>query len=71
MRKTATPARRFTRIELQNWRNFTRVGVDLPRRAFLVGPNASGKTNFLDAFRFLQGLVAVGGGFQDAVARRG
>ena len=45
--------------------------VELQRRAFLVGPNASGKSNLLDAFRFLYDIAAVGGGFQEAVRRRG
>jgi predicted ATPase len=62
---------RFTQIHLENWRNFARVQVDLQRRVFLVGPNASGKSNFLDVFRFLHDIVSVGGGFQDAVRRRG
>lgn len=38
---------------------------------FIVGPNASGKSNLLDAFRFLSDVVTVGGGFQAAVQRRG
>jgi predicted ATPase len=62
---------RFTHITLQNWRNFKKVSVPLQKRAFLVGPNASGKSNFLDVFRFLRDIVSVGGGFQDAVQRRG
>src|SRR3972149_1057263 len=65
-----TPAARSLRvmhIHLENWRNFTSVNVDLQRRVFLVGPNASGKSNFLDAFRFLHDIVSVGGGFQAAV----
>lgn len=45
--------------------------MDLQRRVFLVGPNASGKSNFLDVFRFLHDIVSVGGGFQEAVRRRG
>lgn len=57
-------------LRLENWRNFVRVDVPLQRRAFLVGPNAAGKSNFLDAFRFLADLVSVGGGFQEAVDRR-
>jgi predicted ATPase len=61
----------FTHVYLENWRNFTRVEVALQRRVFLVGPNASGKSNFLDLFRFLSDLVAIGGGFQEAVRRRG
>ena len=62
---------RFTRVILKNWRNFKQVDVALQGRAFLVGPNASGKSNFLDVFRFLHDLVAVGGGFQQAVQKRG
>jgi AAA15 family ATPase/GTPase len=61
---------RFSRISLQNWRNFGHIDVPLHTRAFLVGPNASGKFNFLDAFRFLRDIVTVGGGFQRAVSDR-
>ncbi len=62
---------RFSRILLENWRNFGHVDVPLQNRAFLVGPNASGKSNFLDAFRFLRDVVTSGGGFQKSVADRG
>ena len=36
-----------------------------------MGPNAAGKSNLLDVFRFLHDIVAVGGGFQEAVRKRG
>ncbi|HEV2654718.1 MAG TPA: AAA family ATPase [Ktedonobacteraceae bacterium] len=62
---------RFAKIHLENWRNFTRVDVPLQQRMFLIGPNASGKSNLLDAFRFLRDLVRVGGGLEKAVADRG
>lgn len=62
---------RFSHIHLENWRNFAQISTDLQRRMFLVGPNASGKSNFLDAFRFLHDLVSVGGGLEEAVRRRG
>ena len=62
---------RFTRISLENWKNFLHVDVQLQRRVFLVGPNASGKSNFLDVFRFLRDLASSGGGFQETVNRRG
>ena len=61
----------FRRLRLRNWRNFTGVEVAIQDRLFLIGPNASGKSNFLDVFRFLRDLTASGGGFQEAVARRG
>ncbi len=33
---------RFTRLKLENWRNFLSVDVPLWPRVFVVGPNASG-----------------------------
>ncbi|MEQ1718255.1 MAG: AAA family ATPase [Hyphomicrobium sp.] len=62
---------RITRLKLQNWRNFTHVEMTLGQRAFILGPNASGKSNLLDALKFLRDLVAVGGGLQEAVRLRG
>ena len=58
---------RFSKLHLENWRNFTRVDVSLQQRMFLIGPNASGKSNLLDVFRFLRDLVRVGGGLEKAV----
>lgn len=71
MTRSAGGGSRLTYLYLENWRNFVQVEVALRPRAFLVGPNASGKSNLLDAVRFLRDLVAVGGGFQEAVRRRG
>jgi predicted ATPase len=62
---------RLTHIGLRSWRNFRQAELDLQPRTFLVGPNASGKSNLLDAIRFLHDVVAVGGGFEAAVRRRG
>src|SRR5262245_47389649 len=64
-------ASRFSRIELRDWKNFAACDVPLASRVFLVGPNASGKSNFLDVFRFLRDLVAIGGGLREAISRRG
>ncbi len=61
---------RATELVLENWRNFTTVKVELQRRVFLAGPNASGKSNLLDSLRFLRDIVSIGGGFQEAVRRR-
>jgi predicted ATPase len=55
---------------LENWKNFRQVDVDLQDRVFLVGPNASGKSNLLDVFRFLRDIVSIGGGLQRAVRDR-
>lgn len=63
---------RFTHLRLRNWRNFTAVDVPLAKRMFVVGPNAVGKSNLLDVFRFLRHLTVEGGGLAQAVkARRG
>ncbi len=70
MKRASASVLRFTYVELENWRNFTRAQAALRRRVFLAGANASGKSNFLDVFRFLRDIVSVGGGFQAAVGRR-
>jgi len=60
-----------THIILKNWRNFRSVNVNLGNRVFLVGPNASGKSNFLDVFKFLHDIAKPGGGLQKAISDRG
>ena len=62
---------RITELELVNWRNFKRARLELSDRTFLVGPNASGKSNLLDVFRFFRDLAKAGGGLQKAVDLRG
>ena len=71
MKSNGSKTFRFAQLRLANWRNFVQVQVALQGRVFLIGPNASGKSNLLDAFRFLHELVALGGGFQEAIAKRG
>ena len=61
-----------SRVKLKNWRNFTHVDAPLREIVYLIGPNASGKSNFLDVFRFLRDIVDPnGGGLQQAVSLRG
>ena len=50
MIKSTNKTLRFTRIHAENWRNFSRIGVDLQRRAFMVGPNASGNWTYSGSF---------------------
>lgn len=61
----------ISQVVLKNWRNFRVVDATLPERVFLVGPNASGKSNLLDVFRFLRDIARSGGGLQEAVKLRG
>lgn len=60
----------FTRLRLKNWRNFVAVDLALGERLFITGPNASGKSNLLDVFRFLRDIAKDGGGLQLAVRDR-
>jgi predicted ATPase len=62
---------RITRVRLENWKNFRSVDVRLAKRLFVIGPNASGKSNFLDAIRFLRDVCDPECGFQRAVKMRG
>ena len=61
----------ISRLILKNWRNFRTVDVALVDRVFIIGPNASGKSNMLDVFRFLRDIAKPGGGLQFAITKRG
>lgn len=61
----------ISRITLHNWKNFQSCSVLIAERCFVVGANATGKSNFLDAFRFLGDIAKKGGGLQTAVDTRG
>lgn len=62
----------INRLIAKNWRNFQQINVPLRERQFIVGPNASGKSNLLDIFRFLRDIAkAEGGGLQKAISDRG
>uniref|UniRef100_UPI00334020FC AAA family ATPase n=1 Tax=Castellaniella defragrans TaxID=75697 RepID=UPI00334020FC len=62
----------ITRVNLKNWRNFRLLDVSLRDVTYVLGPNASGKSNLLDAFRFLRDVSkSMGGGLQAAVTARG
>lgn len=62
----------ISHLVLKNWRNFRSLDIPLRELSFLLGPNASGKSNILDVFRFLRDVSKIqGGGLQKAVADRG
>ncbi len=59
------------KIKLHNWKNFPDCEVNLTERSFIIGANASGKSNFIDALRFLRDISKQAGGLQSAVKERG
>ncbi len=62
----------ISNLKLRNWRNFTKADVDFQETVYVIGPNASGKSNLLDVFRFMRDIVnPKGGGLQQALATRG
>ncbi|CCK62720.1 AAA family ATPase [Mycobacterium canetti] len=61
---------RITRVNASNWRNFKTLDFGIRDRIFIVGPNASGKSNLLDLFRFLRDISEAGGGLASAVEKR-
>lgn len=46
------------RIVVENFKSLRRVDLKLGRMNLLIGANASGKSNFLDVLRVLQGIGA-------------
>lgn len=62
---------RMTHLSASNWRNFKTLDFPMSDRLFIVGPNAAGKSNLLDLFRFLGDVAGLGGGLAAALDRRG
>lgn len=61
----------ISRLQLYNWKNFHECDVNISPRCFIIGANAAGKSNLLDAIRFLRDIARQGGGLQNAVEQRG
>lgn len=62
---------RITSLTLKNWRTFKNLEFDVGQRLFIVGPNASGKSNLLDSIRFIRDIALPDGGLQSAIRSRG
>ncbi len=62
---------KIVKLELHNWKNFPVAEVDVAQRMFVIGPNAAGKSNLLDALLFLRDIARSGGGLQEAIRQRG
>jgi len=56
----------ITKIRLQNWKSFKDSSLYIDSLGILIGTNASGKSNVLDAFAFLR-AVAEGKNLLDAI----
>lgn len=61
----------LSKLKLFNWKNFHECEIKLTKRCFIIGANALGKSNLLDAVRFLRDIAKQGGGLQSAVEQRG
>lgn len=62
----------ITHVKLQNWRNFRNAEADLREVSYVIGANATGKSNLLEVFRFLRDIAKPeGGGLQKAIKDRG
>ena len=51
--------RLLTRVVLRNYKSIAACNVAPAQLSFLVGANGSGKSNFLDALRFVAGFIAI------------
>ena len=60
----------ITKIRLQNWKSFKDSTIYIDSLGILIGTNASGKSNVLDAFAFLR-AVGEGKSLLDADAENG
>ena len=61
----------ITHVTAHNWRNFKNLDFAVADRLLIVGPNAAGKSNLLDLFRFLGDISRKGGGLAAALEARG
>ena len=50
----------ISELKIRNFKSLESVDLKLGHFNLLVGANASGKSNFLDALRFLQGVSSSG-----------
>lgn len=56
-------------IKISNYKSFRDVELELGRLNVLIGPNASGKSNFIQIFRFLREIISEG--LDNAISMQG
>ena len=59
----------ITKLTVENFKSFDKLEVELRPFSIVVGSNASGKSNFLDVFRFLRDIEATS--LESAIGVRG
>ena len=59
----------ITRIEVSNFKSFKKLELDLRDFNLLIGANASGKSNFIQIFKFLRDIAKEG--LEDAISMQG
>ena len=57
------------KIRVKNYKSFRDIDVNLGKFNILIGANASGKSNFVEVFRFLRDIVS--SGLENAVSLQG
>src|SRR5258708_35734060 len=55
-------------VQIKNFKSFRDVTLELRRNNVLLGPNMSGKSNFLDFFKFVQDLLVPSPGMLSGLA---
>lgn len=55
--KPSTPEPRISRVRIRNYKSIAECDVTLESLTLLVGPNGTGKSNFLDAMAFVSDAV--------------
>ena len=59
----------ISKIRIANFKSFADLTVELNEFNLLVGANASGKSNFVQAFKFLSDIAK--NGLEDAISLQG
>ncbi|WP_456439167.1 AAA family ATPase, partial [Caldithrix abyssi] len=59
----------ITKIDVKNFKSFDHLNIELSNFNVVIGPNASGKSNFVQIFRFLKDIEQLG--LENAVSLQG
>jgi predicted ATPase len=67
----ALPVPFLKRVKIRNYKSIAHCDVELGAFTVLVGRNGSGKSNFLDALRFVADALRLGSSLDHAIRQRG